>query len=321
MMLAIACVMGSTRSVRAENKEDFKATARELFLRGRAHLASGDYDKAANEFKESQQLDPGGGTLLNLALSHELEGKTATAWAEFAEAARLARRDGREDRETVAVEHVRALEPRLSRLRLEFAPGLQRSALTVKRDGVVVGEAAWSEPTAVDPGEHWIEVSSPGKASLSLRVVVCSESCLENVVIPPLSSAPVSRAQRSQPLGPRVSAAPRSRATRVWGVGAGVAGASALAVGGFFGVRAIVLQHQSKRGCAAGVRLCSAEAMAQNESATRSADWATGFVVGGLASVALSATLLLLPAPRGALKSARWQLGVEGRSVTLAATW
>ena len=59
-----------------------KATAEALFTEGRALATSGKCAEAIPKFQASQKLDPGVGTLLNLAECYEQVGKTASAWAE-----------------------------------------------------------------------------------------------------------------------------------------------------------------------------------------------------------------------------------------------
>ena len=80
-------------------------------------MAKEQYGEACPKLEESQRLQPAGGTQMFLALCHEGEGKTATAWTDFNAALSAARRDHRADREKVAREHLSALEPKLTALR------------------------------------------------------------------------------------------------------------------------------------------------------------------------------------------------------------
>src|SRR5688500_12989999 len=118
ILLALALVL-STRIVRAEPTQTDAVIAQSLFDEGRNLLAAGKIKEACVKFAESQRLDPGGGTLLNLALCHEREGKIATASAELEAATAQAIKDGRKDREGIARDHFAALQPRLPKLVVE----------------------------------------------------------------------------------------------------------------------------------------------------------------------------------------------------------
>lgn len=79
-----------------------KATADALFRAGKELLESGKVAEACAKLAESQRIDPRLGTLLNVAACHEQEGRTATAWSEFNEAASQAAIAKQAERETFA---------------------------------------------------------------------------------------------------------------------------------------------------------------------------------------------------------------------------
>src|SRR5262249_15720737 len=126
--------------------------AQSLFEEARKLMAQKRYAEACPKLAESQRLDPGGGTLLNLAACHEGEGKTATAWTDYNEALSLARRDNRKEREARARERIAALAPRLPHLTVKVAAA--GSDVKVMVDGTDLGRAAWGTRTAMDPGTH-----------------------------------------------------------------------------------------------------------------------------------------------------------------------
>jgi hypothetical protein len=79
-------------------------------------MAAGNTAEACARFAESYRLEASSGTLINLALCHEKEGKIATAWAEYRDAARVAQDQGRKDRAAAANDKAAALEPKVPRL-------------------------------------------------------------------------------------------------------------------------------------------------------------------------------------------------------------
>ena len=139
------------------------ALAESLFREGKRLSGEHKFAEACPKFAESYKLDPGLGTLLNLATCHESEGKPATAWAEFSEASSRAKREGDNDRAQLADEHVRALEPKLAHVSVSLAPGAAVAGLVIKFDSRELASAALGLPIAIDPGKHVLEASAPGK--------------------------------------------------------------------------------------------------------------------------------------------------------------
>jgi hypothetical protein len=164
-------------------------------------MASRRFREACPMFAESQRLDPGGGTLLNLAVCHEGDGKTATAWSEFNQALSLAIKDGRKDREQLARQRLTFLEPELSHLTIVVPPESQVNGITVALDGVAVGSAAWGVPATVDPGTHRVQASAPLHENWSVLVIIGESADAKRIQVPPLTpdtgAAPAVSAQPS----------------------------------------------------------------------------------------------------------------------------
>src|SRR3954452_15675467 len=151
---AVLAALLAMPAVAAAQSDTDRQIAQQLFDDGRALLEARRYAEACPKFAESQRLDPGGGTLVNLALCHELEGKTATAWSEFRDALGQAIKDGRKDREELARAHIADLAPKLMRVIVQVPAPLAARDPDVNLDKSKLPDAAWNTPIPVDPGEH-----------------------------------------------------------------------------------------------------------------------------------------------------------------------
>src|SRR4051794_15931833 len=166
--------------------------AQSLFEDGRRLMTAGDFASACPKLKESQALDPSGGTLLNLAVCHEKQGQLATAWSDFKEALSVARRDNRADRFEVAREHLATLEPQVPSLTIQVAGAKPEQQVLL--DGAAVRPAAWGSPIAVDPGPHRLESTAAGHVAWSgpvemavaeRKVMVIPELARDTAASPP----------------------------------------------------------------------------------------------------------------------------------------
>ncbi len=157
--------------------------AQSLFDEARQRMDRGDYAAACPKLAESQRLDPGGGTLLNLAICHEKEGRLGTAYLELKAASSQAAKEGRKDREKIANERLAALESRVPRLAVHVAG--DDPELEVKVDGTTLRKPAWDLLTVVDPGAHVIDASAPGKAPFR-QTITLTEGESRTVHVPAL---------------------------------------------------------------------------------------------------------------------------------------
>jgi hypothetical protein len=163
-LAAFGLVALSVANARADRSDPVAAEA--LFRAGRAAADRGDYASACAKFEESNRLDPAVGTMFNLAACNEELGKMASAWQLFREAAqRFVPGDARIG---IANARANALEPRLPRLTLAMASA--SPGAVVLRDGVELGSASLGLPLPVDPGDHVVVVTAPGRAERRYEV-------------------------------------------------------------------------------------------------------------------------------------------------------
>ena len=254
------------------------------------------YAEACAKLEASQRLDPAGGTLLNLALCHEAEGKLATAWVEFGDALSQARQDRKNDRIKIAREHMEKLESRLPRLTIR--PGKTRPpGLKIERDGVAMTDASFGTPIPVDPGAHTLRAQAPRHRPAELRVTL-AEGESKTVELPPLEPEPEPSASSSSSPTPTPSSGPLLPSSRRKTAGyiAGGVGVAALAVGAFYGLRTFSRKSESDRECPSPTT-CSARGVQANEEAYSAATAANIGLGVGLLGVGVGAYLLLSASP------------------------
>lgn len=291
---ALALVLVQLAAVvpaRADSASD-KALAQSLFDEGKKLMNEGNYAEGCPKLAESQKLDPGGGTLLNLAVCHEKEGRVATAWAEFNDALSQAKKDGRADREGFCREHIAAIEPRLSRLSVTVAADAAKTdGLTVKIDGAPIGKAAWGMSMPVDPGKHAIEASAPGKKPWNGQIEVGPEADKKSIEVPALQDAPV-ETKTTPTTAPATDAGGGSKKTIGYVVG-GV-GVVALGVGVVFGISAFSKWGERNDNCPNDV--CNAKAKEAGDSAKTAANIANVGIGVGIVAIGVG-TYLILSSP------------------------
>jgi hypothetical protein len=296
ILLLPASLAASSRAF-AEPSETDRNLAQSLFEQAKKLMKSGKYAEACPKLAESQRLDPGGGTLLNLGLCHEKEGKVASAWTDFKGALSDAKRDARQDRVEAAEQHIAALEPKLPWLTVSLAKA--PSDASVKLDGVSVGSAAWGSPMAVDPGSHELSVSAPKHETYTQAFTVALAQKLTLEV--PALSASASPDEAAPPAEATNAGAPPEQPrpepeghghnhTAAWVVGA--SGLVAIGVGSYFGVHALSKRNESSKHCPTD-STCSDEGVTLNQQAYTSA-WISNIAIGlGVVGIGVSTYLFL----------------------------
>jgi hypothetical protein len=252
--------------VRADRTTD----AEDLFRRAKGLIAQDKYVEACPLLEESYRLERARGTLLNLALCHEHVGKTSAAWGEFRRVEQEERASGaaNESRIELARAHANELESRVSRLEIVVRPEARAAGLVIKVDGEVKGEPLWAG-VPVDAGTRTVEASATNKKPVVIKVEVDDGGALVAVTIPILADAPIA-APVALAGGANLDELEHyasNRARRTSGFVVGGIGLVTLAVGGAFGVAAIVNDSDAKA-CSPCIR-GSAEANASDRSTDR----------------------------------------------------
>jgi hypothetical protein len=302
-----AALIAATRPSVAQSAGN-KAAAEAIFEQGKLLMQSGEYKEACVKFEASQKLDEGIGTLLYLADCYEKLGRTASAWASFKEAASMAGARGQESRHKLATQRANALEPVLVKLTIEVATGNEAIlGFEVRNDGVVIPPAQYAAPVPVDPGNHRVEASAPGKRTHSEVVSVTAGAA--RVTIPvladlatgagtsapstgkvdgkrPSPDAPPTAMNSEVGMGlasvPNDSSSDAGKTQRTLAYAAGGLGVFGIGLGTYFGLTAIHDNNSSKQGCGPDPNVCGKTGYDHRQDALRNARLSTiGFVAGG----------------------------------------
>jgi hypothetical protein len=315
--LAVIVVASGARPVHAQSAAN-SAAAQGLFDQGKALMAQGNARDACPKFEESQRLDPGSGTLVNLALCYERTGRIASAWTTYRDAAAAARASGNVERERGARERAEALAPKVAKLVLEVPASARVEGLAVLRDGVEVGEAQWGVPIPIDEGEHVLVAKAPGHEEWRASVAVTGAGSTTRASVPPLAAR---AAAPAAPIAPGPAARPASEPERAHGLGtqrilalvAGGVGLAGIAVGTVFGVQALSKKNEADKSCSDTRCTTQAGADAGNDAHGAGTISTVGMVVGAVGVA--GGVALWFTAPRN--QSGNTQVGLGAGSVVV----
>ncbi len=300
--VAVTTLLGS-----AAAHADSNTSAQALFEEGRRLMASNQFAEACPKFAESQRLDPGAGTLLNLALCYEKNEQFASAWATYNEAAADADRSGRTEWVKKGKEKAAALAPTLTTLTVTVAKTSRVDGLEVTRDGQPISSAEWGVKVPIDGGEHLIEARAPNHETWSTHVnapaksggLTLSVPVLAKSVVPTKPDHPPSRTETPE------KTATKGSTQRTIGVVVGAAGVVGLGLGGGFALNAISKHNAAKKDCSGDETRCGPQGLADYASANDSADVATIALIAG-GALLLGGIVLYLTAPRGTASTSAW---------------
>lgn len=287
--IAAVCVL-SPLPARATTPAD-SAAAQALFDQAKRLLKEGKAAEACPKLEESQRLDPGSGTLINLARCYEQTDRTAAAWNKYLEAAAAAAASGNTQREKEARARAASLRPTLSELVIDVSAEAKAvSGLEITRDGERVGPAQWGEPIPTDPGEHHVAASAPGRQPWQSVIVVKGPGGTFTARIPaltPVSVVPPAAASAPPSPAPSGTPAPAHEpgglgTQRIIALAAGGVGVGGVIVGTIFGLKSKSHHDEAAQYCD-GNRCTDARGVSAGNAAYSAGTVSTvAMIVGGV---------------------------------------
>ncbi|HVH41883.1 MAG TPA: hypothetical protein VM925_06050 [Labilithrix sp.] len=262
-------------------------------------MNDGKFGDACPKLAASQRLDPGAGTLMNLATCYEKNGQIASAWSTFKEAASAARLAGRLEWEKAARERASKLEPDLPRLTIVVAPEADVPGLVVLRDGLAVDRAEWGTAIPIDAGTHHVEATGPKKKKWSTETAIAGTGARGSVSVPILAAEDAAPPSETKPATHDHDASPQASlgsGRKVLGLVTAGVGVIGVGIGAAFGLMAKSTHDDALAHCH-GNRLCDPEGVRLGDEASAKAAVSTvGFVAGGL--LIATGAVLYLTAPK-----------------------
>ena len=309
----------------AQPSPDARAAAAALFEDGKRLMAEGKHATACPKLAESQRIDPGMGTLFNLAVCYEQTHRTASAWVGFRDVAAMAMAAGQSEREKVARGRAAAIEPKLMRLKITMST--PAGAVEVKRDGAVLAPALLGTSVPVDPGDHVVSASAPGKEPWKVVVKLDQPGNTITIDVPPLlekkPDAGVVTPPNAPPPGPALPPDLPAPASRGWrrplGIAATAVGAVGLGLGVGFGFMAKGAFNDSNTSgnCDEKTNKCNTAGIAQRDDAISKGNIGTGVFIAG-AVLAAGGVVLWITAPSS---PKRPEIGIGPAGVSVRGTF
>ncbi len=326
--MVAAAVLAASRAPRAQTSDP--AAAAELFRQGRAALDAKDYEMACGRLLESLRLDARVGTLISLGECEEARGQLAAAQLRWRQAAQLARRIG-DARAAYCDERVAAIDPRVPRLTIRFAPGVPPGTF-VRRDSVDVGPAAIGVALPIEVGHHVVVALAPrhdartypvdGEEGKSTELVVEPGGPLPDLPMEP-DDIPPGLPVVGTPVAP--FAAPEPPRVAPWlrpvSAVAGVLALAGVAAGTYFGIRAIQGASDSAPHCTGND--CDAQGTQQRRDAILAGNLSTGAFVEAGVMAGLGTLAFVLSLPRQPVRPVRVAPAVSARGggVSVVGSW
>jgi hypothetical protein len=263
------------RGALAEPSPGTSAMAEALFDRARTELLAESYDVACDRLAASFALERVPGTLLNLGVCHELQGKLATAWSDYKELLTLSDAERGAERKLFAAQRIRILEDKLCRVTVAPTNSARTLGVELSVNGIVLAPAAWYVNLPWDPGVYQVSARAAGYEEYVGQVTVRECPASYTVQIPKLKRRRLPRRPVAAMVTPRTSPL-----AHTIGLAAGATGLALLGLGAYWGVRTMDSWADRNRHCVG--ETCDAVAVESYHDAKRFSALATARLAFGV---------------------------------------
>lgn len=331
--LGASLLLATTAS--AEESEEDKKLAKELYDDARKLMDANAYTLACAKLEKAHTLVPSGAGILDqLGKCYEEDRRIASAWSTYVSLAKLIH--GRPDETPERVEYLTQktvdLAKRYSTLQIIVpASVLEVKGTVVRRDGEVVADGAWNSELAIDGGRHVVRLEVPGKVAYETNVNVLNEIDTAKVLLPELSTlvdvppvvVPQVQNPEIPPTAPPVVEPPRvepvRRSPAIWAWATGATGVVAMAIGAGFRIDGYVVEAEQADECGPARDACPRDFDVPGTNAQKERDFYAfvGLTVGGGALVGVGIAGLVV----NAVKAPSPQNGKSAAPATMVIPW
>jgi hypothetical protein len=324
-VVALSCLCGmaqaddgsAANAANGQGIDGREGRALAVFQNGRELMAQKRYEEACHQFEESEKLDAGVGTLLNLGYCYEKLGKTASAWATYREAAALAQGKGRLEWESAARERASRLENSLLRVVIQVQGQTAEDTLSVLVDGTPLPRSVWGEPAPLYPGQHEVRANAAHRRPVTVTFEVNAEH-VPTVVVPVLDPDASPDAVVEAPLRLTSASARAVYTRRSAALALGGVGVAALGVSAILGLTAISTYHDADCNALHQCTLAGGDTISRAYTEGNIATAAAA--VGGVALVGAGILWFTGPSHRGGVEI---QATIDGKmpGLSVRGTW
>jgi hypothetical protein len=319
VLAAIVAVALVPSSALAAPTDAELSAARQLFLDAEKDEDAARWADALEKLRRVSQVKRTAGVRYHVGLCTEHLGQLATALDEYTAAEGQARVENAKDVLRLVGPRIADVAPRVPRLTIRLAPDVADAVVTL--DGAPLPRASLGTAVLVDPGEHRVDATAPGRAPVSEHATLRERDAtaieLRLVEVPPAPVATLAPPAAPEPAPPPAAPAearsttsgpPRTAAILL------TAGAAVLAGGGVAAFVAAGGAHATAVEQCARVVSTSPDACDSQKNGVRGWDFAAA---GAWLGAAVAGTFAVLSWTHPSSAAAAAQLFVGPASVGL----